>query len=52
MGVGWNRNGTAKSVLAFLSGVVGAYTNGGYLRDAYWAVRGTYGSLVVVDQYA
>ena len=32
--------------------VVVAYTNDGYLRDAYRWVTGTYGSLITVDQGA
>jgi hypothetical protein len=32
--------------------VVAAYTNDGYLRDAYRRVTGAYGSLIAVDQGA
>jgi hypothetical protein len=41
---------TGKSVLG--ASVTVAYTNDGYLRDAYRWVTGAYGSLIAVDQGA
>lgn len=35
LGLLYYLGGTVKSLLALLSGVVVAYTNDGYLRDAY-----------------
>ena len=45
LGFVYHFSGTGKSVLALLSSVIVAHTNGGYPRDVYSRVTGTRGSL-------